>query len=276
MRAFFRYMSGSGQRQFASLRGAESCPHVAASELPVCGAARLLFLVLAVCAALLMGVAALSPLEAYADDASAKAGATAAVAGDPFEDAVEVDLDDGMYLVDIALEGGSGRASLTSPTELEVFDGRGVVKLIWSSSNYDYVVLSGKKYLPTNKGGDSTFVVPVTAYDEPVAFIGDTTAMSEAHEVDYSFTVLLSSVRAYDADEAPQAPGTAMDSSSGSAPAATGSRTASAANASVSAAAAPAQDEGLPWPWIVFIACAVASAACVGVTIGVLRGYLNQ
>ncbi len=235
-----------------------------------------LLFTLAVCMAALMGAAVLSPLEAHAADDSAKAGETAAVAGDPFEDAVEVDLDDGMYLIDIALEGGSGRASLASPTELEVFDGRGVVKLVWSSSNYDYVVLSGKKYLPTNKGGDSTFVVPVTAYDEPVAFIGDTTAMSEAHEVDYSFTVLLSSVRAYDAAEAPQAPGTAMDSASGSASAAAGSRTTSTANASVSAVAVPAQDEGLPWPWIVFIACAVASAACVGVTIGVLRGYLNQ
>ncbi len=33
---------------------------------------------------------------------------------------------------------------------------------------------------------------------------------------------------------------------------------------------------GLSWPWIVFIVCAVLSAAVIGVCIGILKGYRNR
>jgi hypothetical protein len=121
-----------------------------------------------------------------------------AIASDPFEDAAEVDMGDGLYLIDVALAGGTGRASVESPAEFEVFDGRGVVKLVWSSSNYDYMLVNGKKYLRANNRGNSLFVVPVLAYDTPVPVVGDTTAMGEPHEVDYQIAVSLASVQAYD------------------------------------------------------------------------------
>ena len=109
-------------------------------------------------------------------------------ADDPFADAVKVDVEDGMYLVDVSMEGGTGKADVASPAKLEVKNGQGVATIEWSSPNYDYMVVAGKQYLPVNTEGDSVFVIPVTAYDEPMEVAADTTAMSEPHEIDYTFT----------------------------------------------------------------------------------------
>lgn len=179
------------------------------------------------------------------------------MASDPFEDAVPVNSDDGLYLVDVKLEGGSGRASIASPCELEVFDGRSVVKLVWSSPHYDYMLVGGKKYLPVNTTGNSTFIVPVLVYDKSFTVVGDTTAMSEPYEVEYRLTVALDSVQAFDAAKLPAQ----EESSSSSSEQATG---------------ASAAETGLSWPWVVFIVCAALSAVIIGVAIGILRGYRNR
>ena len=205
---------------------------------------------------------------AYAADAAA----------DPFEDAAEVDKDDGLYLVDVSMEGGTGKASVDSPAEFEVFEGRGVVTLVWSSSHYDYMLLNGKKYLPVNTRGNSMFVIPVLAYDEPFEVVGDTTAMGSPHEVGYRLTVSLGSVRAYDSSQvkASSAGSAASASAANSADSANSAISSDADQASASASAsqdAATQEGGLPWPWVVFIVCAILSAAVIGVTIGVLRGY---
>lgn len=110
------------------------------------------------------------------------------LAEDAFEDAAQVALDDGAYRVDVALEGGSGKASITTPTRLVVEDGRAMATIEWSSPNYDYMLVSGKRYLPTNEEGNSTFEIPVLALDEPFDVTGDTTAMSVPHEIDYQLT----------------------------------------------------------------------------------------
>lgn len=99
---------------------------------------------------------------------------------------------DGQYLATVTLEGGSGRASITSPATVNVKDGRATVTLEWSSPNYDYMIVDGERYLPTNDGGNSTFDVPVPAFDNPFDVIADTTAMSVPHEIDYQITVELS------------------------------------------------------------------------------------
>ena len=54
--------------------------------------------------------------------------------------------------------------------------------------DYDYIIVVGYKYLPVNTEGDSVFEVPVLMFDEPVAVIGDTVAMSKPHEVEYMLT----------------------------------------------------------------------------------------
>lgn len=112
----------------------------------------------------------------------------APLAENAFEDATEVSLDDGTYQVDVSMEGGSGRASITTPTQLVVEDGRAVATIEWSSPNYDYMLVGDKRYLPINEEGNSTFEIPVLVLDEPFVVIGDTTAMSVPHEVDYQLT----------------------------------------------------------------------------------------
>ena len=99
-----------------------------------------------------------------------------------------VDLTDGEYTVSIFMEGGSGKASVTSPATLTVKDGVGTVCLEWSSSHYDYMLVDGVRYEPVNAGGNSAFEVPVTVLCEPITMIADTTAMSTPHEIEYTFT----------------------------------------------------------------------------------------
>ena len=97
-------------------------------------------------------------------------------------------LADGSYTIELTMEGGSGRASIQSPTQLTIADGAATVTLEWSSPNYDYMLVNGEKYLPVNTEGNSVFEVPVEALDVPLTMIGDTVAMSTPHEVEYTVT----------------------------------------------------------------------------------------
>ena len=72
---------------------------------------------------------------------------------------------DGTYTCDVTLEGGSGRAAVDSPAALTVADGKMTATIVWSSPNYDYMIVDGEKYLPTNTEGNSTFEIPVSALD---------------------------------------------------------------------------------------------------------------
>lgn len=102
-----------------------------------------------------------------------------------------VDLEDGTYTIEAVLEGGSGRVSITSPTELTVENHEANVSIEWSSSNYDYMVVEGTTYYPVNEDGNSVFEIPVVAFDEQIEVTADTTAMSVPHEITY--TILLDS-----------------------------------------------------------------------------------
>ena len=106
----------------------------------------------------------------------------------------EMNLADGEYTVEVTMEGGSGRASIQSPTELTIENGQAQAEIVWSSSHYDYMMVDGDKYLPVNTEGNSTFEIPVSVFDEPMTVIGDTTAMSVPHEVEYTLTFASESV----------------------------------------------------------------------------------
>lgn len=97
-------------------------------------------------------------------------------------------VEDGEYLVEITMEGGSGKASIESPARMVVKDGKAVVTITWSSPNYDYMLLDGVKYEPVNTEGNSVFELPIKEFGVPVTVIGDTTAMSKPHEVEYKIT----------------------------------------------------------------------------------------
>ena len=95
---------------------------------------------------------------------------------------------DGSYTCAVTLEGGSGRATVESPAALTVADGAMTATIVWSSPNYDYMLIDGEKYLPTNTEGNSKFEIPVTALDTALAVTADTVAMSTPHEIDYTLT----------------------------------------------------------------------------------------
>lgn len=103
-------------------------------------------------------------------------------------------LDDGEYTVDVTLSGGSGRASVESPAKLTVSDGEFTATILWSSSNYDYMLVDGVQYDPVNTEGNSTFEIPVLTFDAPVAVQADTTAMSQPYLIDYTLTFDSSSI----------------------------------------------------------------------------------
>ena len=102
---------------------------------------------------------------------------------------VEVNYPDGEYSIEMNMIGGSGRASISSPTWLYVRDGKAYVKLLWSSSYYDYMIIGDKTYYNmTTDGGNSTFEIPIVVMDEAFPVIADTTAMGDPVEIRYELT----------------------------------------------------------------------------------------
>ena len=94
--------------------------------------------------------------------------------------------EDGAYTANVTLEGGTGRASVTSPAQLRCEDGQFWATIVWSSSNFDYMKVDGVKYELLSAQGSSTFEIPVAAFDQKLDVIADTVAMSEPHEVAYT------------------------------------------------------------------------------------------
>lgn len=95
-------------------------------------------------------------------------------------------LEDGIYTVELAFEGGSGKAKVLSPATVTVSGENVTATIQWSSPNYDYMLVDGEKYLPINTEGDSVFEIPVLFFDKPMDVIGDTVAMSTPHEIEYT------------------------------------------------------------------------------------------
>lgn len=104
---------------------------------------------------------------------------------------------DGTYTCDVTLEGGSGRATVESPAALTVADGKMTATIVWSSPNYDYMLVDGEKYLPTNTEGNSTFEIPVSALDTALDVTADTVAMSTPRDR-YTLTFDSASLKAND------------------------------------------------------------------------------
>ena len=96
-----------------------------------------------------------------------------------------IEMEDGEYAIEVEVKGGTGRTTVSSPAGLTVRDGYAYARIEWSSSSYDYMLVGGKKYLPLNEEGYSTFEIPITIFNEPMEVIADTTAMSTPHEITY-------------------------------------------------------------------------------------------
>lgn len=93
-------------------------------------------------------------------------------------------LKDGVYTPDqFSWSGGSGRLAYIKCTKIRVSGGRAYATIVFSSSSYDRLKASGHVYSKSG-GGLSTFVVPVRLNTNNT-IIGRTTAMSQAHWVEY-------------------------------------------------------------------------------------------
>ncbi len=128
--------------------------------------------------------------------------ATGVVHEDGYE-AVAVDLPDGEYSIEVNMTGGSGRASVSSPTWLIVEDGHAYARLLWSSSYYDYMIVDEQRYENlTDDGSNSTFIIPITQMDEEMPVVADTTAMGDPVEIEYHLTFYSTTID--DKDAIPQ------------------------------------------------------------------------
>lgn len=95
-------------------------------------------------------------------------------------------LADGEHTIDVALEGGTGRASIESPAAIHKNGDEIITVIAWSSPYYDYMIVDGQRYEPVNTEGNSVFEIPVKSFDSPLEVVADTTAMSEPHEIEYT------------------------------------------------------------------------------------------
>ncbi len=110
----------------------------------------------------------------------------------------QLGLEDGIYIADGTLEGGSGRATISSPVELTVKDGQMTARIEFSSPYYDYMIVDGEKYEPENTEGNSQFTIPMAGFDAGVPVTADTVAMSEPHEIDYEIVLDSATLKSWD------------------------------------------------------------------------------
>ena len=104
------------------------------------------------------------------------------------ENAAAIALADGTYTIEVGFEGGSGKSHVLTPCTLKVENGVATATIVWSSQKYDYMLVDGQRYDVLTTEGGSTFEIPVRALDTPLTVIGDTTAMSTPHEIEYTLT----------------------------------------------------------------------------------------
>ena len=138
-----------------------------------------------------------------ANVAKTSADVASGVVHDDGYEAVAVDLPDGEYSIEVNMTGGSGRASVSSPTWLIVEDGHAYARLLWSSSYYDYMIVDEKRYDNlTDDGSNSTFIIPILTMDEEIPVVADTTAMGDPVEIEYHLTFYSNTID--DKDAIPQ------------------------------------------------------------------------
>ena len=92
----------------------------------------------------------------------------------------------GQYDINVTLTGGSGRASVESPTTLSVTENSMTATITWSSPNYTWMEVGGTRYTSISaRGENSVFEIPVTL-DVDIPVSAETTAMSQPHVIDYT------------------------------------------------------------------------------------------
>ncbi len=102
--------------------------------------------------------------------------------------AEDLKLEDGTYLAEGTLSGGSGRTTIESPSRITVENGELTAEVVFSSPNYDYMLVDDEKYEMVNTEGNSTFLIPIPGFDYNIPVVADTIAMSTPHEIAYTIS----------------------------------------------------------------------------------------
>lgn len=110
-------------------------------------------------------------------------------------EAGSADIAEGEHSVEVSLEGGTGKATVESPTVIRKNGEELIAVITWSSPYYDYMIVDGQRYEPVNTEGNSVFEIPVKDLGSPLEVVADTTAMSEPHEIEYTLTFDPASVK---------------------------------------------------------------------------------
>ena len=86
----------------------------------------------------------------------------------------------------VSLEGGTGKATILSPVALSTEDGQTYAHFVWTSSNYDLMIVNDIEYRPVSLEPGSTFVIPIEPDQRSLEIQAQTTAMSEPHLINYT------------------------------------------------------------------------------------------
>lgn len=103
-----------------------------------------------------------------------------------YETVDSLSLEDGIYTIEVTIDGGSGKAYVESPATLVVTNKIATATIIWSSNNYDYMLVDDEKYFPVSNDEASVFEIPVMGFDYNMPVKADTTAMSTPYEIEYT------------------------------------------------------------------------------------------
>lgn len=98
----------------------------------------------------------------------------------------DLQLEDGTYLVDVVLDGETGKAKVESPAQLYVEDGLMMAEIVFGNSNYDYVIVEDEKCLLLSEEGNSSFLIPVIGFDYAIPITADSVALGKPRELDYT------------------------------------------------------------------------------------------
>lgn len=99
-------------------------------------------------------------------------------------------LPEGNFKSELILDGGTGRVTVQSPADVHIENGVITVEIIWSSPNYDLMIVNGKEYKPLpSDEGTARFSVEIPSLDTPLEIQAETIAMSAPHMIDYTLTV---------------------------------------------------------------------------------------
>lgn len=102
----------------------------------------------------------------------------------------------GEFKAEITLEGGTGRTTVQSPANIRAENGVITAEIVWSSPNYDLMIVGDKEYKPlSNENGQSVFMVEIPSLDTPLDIKAETVAMSAPHIIEYTITVSCEELR---------------------------------------------------------------------------------